>query len=410
MFILPFLTESLDTTGMRALEIGSGDGAYSAVLSQAFQEYSGLEVRTDAVRRADQFCRRFGARNTCFFHDEAGNLANFLSSVKEKFHMIILHAVIEHLLPHERLSLLQTCWDYLDDDGYLFIGEAPNNIFHADWHSSYMTYFQQMPIEMWPYFYDKSRNARWRQVIRQSIRDDKLIVRAFRQGVAVGFRELETGLRLPDIATLRSHTVANNYHVLLMNRFPYLRFDFLNLCEIRQIGRTSREQPRGSPPLDLPDIFSRHYLEVLLQKRSLTAPPGDWVVIALSDVGAALASSDAVAEGKIIRPQSPLTVELPSGLALKDDAIDVMLQVMRPSDGGVLRCETQAGVKVFERFLWRAMREISAWRDRMVFQLPPLSPSDFPLRVVSERRNIRLGYLFLRRRSSADVGATSLPG
>ncbi len=392
MYILPFLTEALDTRNMRALEIGSGEGALSATLSHVFAEYVGLEIEASLITTAEKLCAKFAAANTHFILDEAANLGAFLGRAGARYDLIILHAVIEHLLPEERFSVLRTCWDYLDDDGYLFIGEAPSNIFAEDQHSSFLYYFQQMPIELWPYFYEASANAWWKQAIQQGVERDTLLLQAFRSGVSVGFRELEKGLGLTDIGMLRPYVVADNYQTFLMNRFNYTRFDFLKLCELRQVrqfaGRSDVDYR------DFPDLFSRHYLEVLLRKAPTAMTAGDWIVQCLEN--SSTGTSEMVVEGRDIQPGAPLVVQLPSALATASASIDVMLQVLMPGDGGVVTCETQTGVTVFERSLWESMRQVSGWRDKLVFQLPPLAPSDFPLKFVAGRQKVVVSYVFFR--------------
>jgi 2-polyprenyl-3-methyl-5-hydroxy-6-metoxy-1,4-benzoquinol methylase len=392
MYILPFLTEALDTRKMRALEVGSGEGICSATLSHVFEEYVGLEIVPTLINHAEQLCGKFGAGNTHFVLDEAANLETFLARDNGKFDLIILHAVLEHLLPEERFSALRTCWDYLDDDGYLFIGEAPNNNFYEDQHSSFMLYFQQMPIEMWQYFYDASKNSGWRKSIKQGIETNTMNLRAFRQGVSLGFREFEKGLGFTDIGMLRSYIVADNYDAFLMNRSNYSRFDFLKLCELRQI-----RQFAGRSDLDyrdFPDFFSRHYLDVLLRKSPPVAVAGDWIALSLDNFSAG--TSEMVVEGKDIDPGTPLVIQLPSSLVGVSGAVDVMLQVRMPGDGGIVSCETEKGAIVFERSLWHSMRQVCDWRNMMVFKLPSLSPSDFPLKIVAIRQKITLSYIFFR--------------
>jgi 2-polyprenyl-3-methyl-5-hydroxy-6-metoxy-1,4-benzoquinol methylase len=397
MYILPFLTEALDTRKMRALEIGSGEGVCSATLSHVFDEYVGLEIQAHLIQGAEKLCKMFGAGNTHFVLDEAANLEKFLSRESKKFDLIILHAVIEHLLPEERFSVLRTCWDYLGDDGYLFIGEAPSNIYFEDQHSSFMLYFQQMPIDMWPYFYASSKNAVWKNAMQKGIEINNMVKQAYRWGVSVGFREFEKGLGLMDIGMLRSHIVADNFDPFQMNRYLYSRFDFLKLCELRQIRQFADRSDVDYR--DLPDFFSRHYLEVLLRKSPLSAETGDWVVQSLDN--SAAGTSEMVVEGKEIQPGAPSVTHLPASLMSASGAIDVMLQVLMPGDGGVLSCETTRGVTVFERSLWHAMRQVAGWRSNMVFQLPPLLPADFPLKIIAAGRKILLSYVFIRSRGAA---------
>lgn len=89
----------MDTRKLRALEVGCGNEPYSVILSHVFREYVGVELRAAAVQQATSFCKSFGASNAHFVLDEAANIERFLDSQPEKFDVIILQAVVEHLVP-----------------------------------------------------------------------------------------------------------------------------------------------------------------------------------------------------------------------------------------------------------------------------------------------------------------------
>jgi hypothetical protein len=183
-----------------------------------------------------------------------------------------------------------------------------------------------------------------------------------------------------------------------MNRFNYSRFDFLKLCELRQIRQFADRSDVDYR--DFPDFFSRHYLEVLLRKSPAETVAGDWIAQSLNNFSGGM--SEMIVEGKDIQPGTPLVVKLPSSLTKANGVIDVMLQVLMPGNGGVLSCDTQRGATVFERSLWHSMRQVCDWRDRMVFALPPLLPSDFPLVIIASDKKIILSYVYFRSREVSE--------
>jgi SAM-dependent methyltransferase len=397
MYLLPFLTESIDTSNLRALEVGSGGGACAGMLSHVFREYVGMEPVDGEIRDAKVFCREFGVDNVRFVHDSAANIGRFLNSQSDKFDVIILQAVLEHLLPHERFSVLNECWSHLDDDGYLFIGEAPSAIFPEDRHSSYAVYFQQMQLPFWRMFYNQSNNSGWRKVIEDSVRHNEFHETAFRRGVSVEFREFEKGLNLPDISELRNHIVDDNYSPFMMNMFKFDRFDFLKLCELRQLSR-DREDLYFK---DIPSFFSRHYLDVLLRKRPLKKASSDWTVLSLDN--AVHGTSETIVEGQDLPPGADVHVDLPPSLADHGGRIEVMVQVFHPGNGGVLLCRSRSGETLFERETWSAMRQIVGWQERMTFRVAVLDASEFPIVLSCEQKTVRVTYVFLK--STGEFGA-----
>ena len=203
---------------------------------------------------------------------------------------------------------------------------------------------------------------------------------------------------LEDISTMRRHIVSDNYNVFLMNRYNYNRFDFLKLCEIRQVVQLANPEYKERLDMEsknLPDFFSRYYLEVLIRKKPFVNFPSDWSAMSVDESMPNV--SDLVIEGKKVAPTNFQMVVLPPRLDKGNNYIELMFQVIRPGSGdGTLYCETCGGTRVFETSLRQAMERVSKWRRRMTFRIKPLSRSDFPLKISASRGSFTLSYVFLR--------------
>jgi len=390
MFTLPFLTESMDAGQLTALEVGSGEGSYAAVLSHVFKSYVGVELSAESAAKADRFCRELGCKNVSFSHDNGANLGEFLAKGNVQYDVIIFNAVVEHMLPEERVAALTAAWNYLKDDGYLVFGETPNTIFPLDAHSTSLWYFNQMQVDIWPDFFMESPRVRWRKVMKQALDRGDFRTMAYRRGVPINFREFKKWFGLKSIASLRRHIVNDNYDAMFMNKRDYDVLDFLKLCEIRQAAKYG-----GAVTTDLPDMFSRPFFDLVLRKAPLAQIPGDWVALSL---GADVASSSDFRKprGVEIAPEATFELGLPESLG-KSTAIDVMLQVVQPRDSGVLTVETQSGDAVWSRDLPASMREVAGHRGRMTFRLPTVPTSAFPLRLKATRDSAVVSYALLRR-------------
>ena len=387
-FLVPYLSEHLDTKNMTALEIGSGHGAKSLALSHIFSEYVGLEIVPTLAKYAEAARQGFGCSNLFFHVESAENIETFLAGQPRKFDVIILYAVLEHLTIEEKLTTLRICWDHLADDGHLFIGEAPNRMLPLDLHSTKLLYFQQMPLDLWKYCFDQSLNRDWARVMKIGLERGDFDHTAYRRGIHLGHQEFELGL-LP-LEDLRRHIVADNYSSTMLNQYVYLNLEYLKLLEFYQFqefeGRTDVAYQQ------FPSLFSRYFIEGIFRKSPVANP--------LEDI-------------TIVRPQKshdhPTTrmlepaYELPPGAELVIDSpdpggkFDVVIEVANPYRGGVLSAQSHTGSIVGTFDVRSLMNSISSRRGRIVFEVGELDDSDFPLLLKCEgEQSVMVNHVFFR--------------
>ena len=117
-FLLPFLDRNLPRRPRRILEIGCGKGAKSMALSLLCDEYHAIDIVPHEVNNAKKSAKVLGDKNAHFRVGEAAHIKTLLSDRDDKFDLIILYAVLEHLTPEEKLEMLAEIWNYLDEDGF----------------------------------------------------------------------------------------------------------------------------------------------------------------------------------------------------------------------------------------------------------------------------------------------------
>lgn len=288
--LAPFLGSNLDLSGLRVLEIGSGHGAKSLALAPFVKSYVGLEVSPGLVEFANGAKQTLGVENVTFELDEAANIAGFLARHDERFDVILLYAVLEHLTVDEKLTLLSECWKYLSDDGHLFIGETPNRMLPIDLHSSHLIYFQQAPLDIWKRSYDRAGNRKWAKAMQWAEEHDQFELGAYRRGRHIGHHELDLGL-MP-IEDLEHHVVDDGFSSHIMNLYFYMPIEFLKLVEfgfLDDYDESPHVVSRSFPP-----FLSRYFIEVLLSKKQASPRP-------TTTVQAAVGIGDRIRAGQLMR-------------------------------------------------------------------------------------------------------------
>ena len=119
-YLLPYIRQYKDLpAGCRVLEIGCGEGGLLYPFAQQGCTVTGFDLSEGKVENARQF---FAARQTpgSFFCADA--LAEGGALEGQYFDLILIHDVIEHIEPEDKLSFLQKAAARLAPDGVLYMG------------------------------------------------------------------------------------------------------------------------------------------------------------------------------------------------------------------------------------------------------------------------------------------------
>lgn len=121
--------------GKRILDFGCGAGASTLVMSRLLPpcELVGVEREERLLRLARLRAEYLGKSALRFLLSPSGTT---LPHGLGEFDYIVLSAVYEHLLPHERLVLLPAIWSHLKPGGVLFINQTPHRFSPIEMHTT----------------------------------------------------------------------------------------------------------------------------------------------------------------------------------------------------------------------------------------------------------------------------------
>lgn len=158
----------------RILDFGCGAGASTMVLCRMFPftEIVAIELEDRLLSIARLRTKHYGFDKITLLLSQS---ANELPKDIGEFDYIILNAVFEHLLPHQRKSLLPGMWNLLKPNGILFVTETPNRYFPIELHTTGLPLINYLPKKV-ALFYARNfskrnlKNDSWESLLRKGIR------------------------------------------------------------------------------------------------------------------------------------------------------------------------------------------------------------------------------------------------
>ncbi len=265
---VPWLAEHRDLDGVSVLEIGCGAGSSTAALARAGARVTGIDI-------SDGYLRLNRTRIDALGLSADLHLVpmDWLSSQAEAerhlaalqggrtFEMVVCYALLEHLLPAERLALLGALrfWLQAVPDACLVIYETPNRLAPYDWHSTHTSFPDILPDELAQAYLAKrlAPDHPWRAKLDLMLtgpgREDW-----FRGGRGASFHEFDVAFGLENLAV-----VQDGYSL----RCDYIRHFRPDAAYEAALAATLA---RLDPPV--PRGFCRPTLDVVLQWRGPAAP------------------------------------------------------------------------------------------------------------------------------------------
>jgi len=161
--------------GKRLLDFGCGSGASTMIMARALPatpSIVGVELEEDFLRVARARADFYRMTNVRFEHSPSGDR---LPEQLGTFDFIVLPAVYEHLLPHERTTIIPQLWTHLNRGGIMFIDETPFRWFPVETHTSSLPLVNYLPDGLAHRFvqYCSPRGLRddsWTGLLRKGIR------------------------------------------------------------------------------------------------------------------------------------------------------------------------------------------------------------------------------------------------
>ncbi|MBI9075842.1 MAG: class I SAM-dependent methyltransferase [Desulfatibacillum sp.] len=160
--------------GKRVLDFGCGSGASSMVLKRMapLAQIVGVERSPGLLEIARLRARHYGFRDIRFLQSPSDDQ---LPPDLEKFDLVLLNAVFEHLLPSERKTLVPMLWDTLKPGGLILITETPFRWFPIEMHTTGLPMINYLPdkiaLTVARMFSSRvSQGESWQSLLRRGIR------------------------------------------------------------------------------------------------------------------------------------------------------------------------------------------------------------------------------------------------
>ena len=180
-FVQKFLKNDLfayfspaDFENKTILEFGCGGGASTHILARMFPDsrITGVELVESALTVARARAGAFNLKNVSFLQSPSGDA---LPENLGTYDFVILSAVYEHLLPHERRKILPELWEKVRAGGHLFINQTPNILFPFELHTTMLPLINYVPdslaLKITRRFSKRTPPTdTWEQLLRKGIR------------------------------------------------------------------------------------------------------------------------------------------------------------------------------------------------------------------------------------------------
>ncbi|MBZ5664334.1 MAG: class I SAM-dependent methyltransferase [Acidobacteriia bacterium] len=133
-----------DFAEKRLLDFGCGNGPSSMTIARLLPrtEVVGVELGADKVEMANRIRAFRSLDNVRFLCSPSGSE---LPPGIGHFDFVMLSAVYEHLLPHERTVVMPALWSALKPGGMLFINRTPYRYFPMEVHSTGLWFVNYLP-------------------------------------------------------------------------------------------------------------------------------------------------------------------------------------------------------------------------------------------------------------------------
>jgi len=254
--LMPWIQASIPGLKQKnVLEIGCGNGSATVPLAMEAKFVRAMDIADDQVRIAAQRCNILSIENVDFFSRGVNWIDEYYNdplSLAPSPDIIVCYALLEHLLPIERVKFLSGAWRHLQDGGYLIVIEAPNRLYWFDWHSSLMPFIDQLPHEiqfLWNSF--SSRSSIPGDIKATSIEAalNGNVDRLYRFGRGVSFHEFHVALGVD------AYKIVNGY---TLDRAALLGFD------LESIALLEKQLARVSPSVDA--AFAQPSLDLVIKR------------------------------------------------------------------------------------------------------------------------------------------------
>ena len=152
-WVMPWIEAAIPELSKKTvLEIGCGNGTSTAPMAMKSRHVYAFDLSADGLEVARTRCATLGVRNVSIFQRDTSWIEAYAKDPRSicdsQIDVIYAYALLEHLMPVERIAFLQAAWMHLAVGGHLILVECPNRLFWYDWHSSQLPFADMLPAEL----------------------------------------------------------------------------------------------------------------------------------------------------------------------------------------------------------------------------------------------------------------------
>jgi SAM-dependent methyltransferase len=281
-------------SGRTVLEYGSGNGAVTAAFAPRSARYIGIDIDADQIGAAKRLLADRQTEATLLAAPPAQILAE-TAAFRGEVDLFLCYAVLEHMTVEERLSLLELAGEVVRDDGVIVVVETPNRLTPWDYHTSQLPFLNQLPEELALRYFHRSERTEFVEALKAA-EDDAVLRETFaRWGRGVSYHEFELVF-----GDLRNHVVASSWEPMLLPERNIYREELA----LQRVFDQARP--------DLPPLFSRYWLDLILTAQAFPQPRRflrPWALRTTGSISAAYEASEVV---HLQANDAVLSVDLPS--------------------------------------------------------------------------------------------------
>ena len=173
-WVMPWIETAIPALPQKTvLEVGCGNGTSTVPIALKARHVHAFDIDAKSLEVARKRCAALNVANVSIFQRDTGWINDYARDWRticgDEVDVIYAYALLEHLMPLERITFLEAAWRHLPVGGHLIIVECPNRLFWFDWHSSQMPFADTLPAEL-AFLYNgiSKRAGIWSSVKAQS--------------------------------------------------------------------------------------------------------------------------------------------------------------------------------------------------------------------------------------------------
>lgn len=197
--LVPWAQKVFDLSGSTVCEIGSGTGSSTIAFAPYVNQIHCFELDEKSTRAAQARFNFFDIQNVAFEDELFGPQSNFVKS-GHTADIVLFVAVLEHMTFNELDAALKAAFAVLRPGGIIIVAETPNRLSVLDYHSSWLPFYQWLPLDVRRRYHNKSPRQHFAYDIENvsKISPNEVEERLTRWGRGVSYHDFELALG-PDV-------------------------------------------------------------------------------------------------------------------------------------------------------------------------------------------------------------------